>query len=130
MNILVTTPKSEIENSKEEGLEVEKNGGYWFRTFNYAPKVLKNDKIYFVENGFITGYGRIFEVSQTSSGYQECEFTGRVWNGKYIVKYDTWVWLQNPVPFKGFQGIRYVQNIPDLQQKLDLAGEKNTITFF
>jgi len=41
MDILVTTPKSEIENAKKEGEYLEENEGYWFRTFRFKPKVEK-----------------------------------------------------------------------------------------
>jgi len=116
VNILVTTPKSEIDTSRKEGEIVESEGGYWFRTFRYKPKVESGDKIFFVENGLIRGYGIIFEVSQTES--EQCEVTGRIWEGNWVVKYHKWHWLPNPLPFKGFQGIRYIDRIPDIKEKL------------
>jgi len=60
MDILVTTPKSEIDNSRKEGESVERDGGYWFRAFRFRPKVELGDKIFFVEDGQIKGYGIIF----------------------------------------------------------------------
>jgi hypothetical protein len=119
MDILVTTPKSEIENSRAEGEAVECGGGYWFRTFRFRPKVVPGDRIFFVEDGRIKGYGTIFEVSRLS-GAAECDFTGRQWGkgGGYIVKYRDWNWLKEPVKFSGFQGIRYFDRIPDLKEKL------------
>jgi len=49
MDIVVTTPKSEIGNSKKEGEVVEEEGGCWFRTFRFRPKVEPGDRIFFVE---------------------------------------------------------------------------------
>ena len=116
MDILVTTPQSEIDTSRREGEIVEAEGGYWFRTFRFKPKVEPNDKIYFVENGLIKGYGIIFDVSQTEE--EECEVTGRIWRGNWVVKYNNWHWLKSPIPFKGFQGIRYIERLPELQEAL------------
>jgi len=116
MDILVTTPKSEIDNSRKEGKAVEQAGGYWFRTFKFKPKVEIGDKIYFVENGLIKGYGIIFQVSDT---YEEiCDITDRVWKGEWVVKYDNWHWLKTQIQFKGFQGIRYIERLEGLKEKL------------
>ena len=110
MDILVTTPKSEIDNYRKEGESVERDGGYWFRTFRFLPKVELGDKIFFVEDGQIKGYGIIFVISRLSEA-AESDFTGRQWGnqGGYIVKYKDWKWLKTPGPWKGFQGIRYVE---------------------
>lgn len=120
MDILVTTPKSEIETSCLEGEQVEVDGGYWFRTFRFKPKVDVGDKIFFVEAGLIKGYGIIFEICANTEGGMECETTGRVWKGDWIIKYDDWHWLKDPVIFKGFQGIRYIPNLPVLEAQLNI----------
>ena len=119
MDILVTTPKSEIDTSRREGEAVERDGGYWFRTFRFRPKLKTGDRIFFVEDGLIKGNGVIFEVSRLSEA-AECDFTGRQWGnqGGYTVKYKDWEWLKTPVPWKGFQGIRYIDRLPDLKEKL------------
>lgn len=120
MDILVTTPKSEIDNSRREGEAVETEGGFWFRIFRFKPKVEPGDRIYFVEDGLIRGYGIIFNVYQ-SAGQETCDFTGRVWGsefGDWVVCYKDWHWLKDPVPFKGFQGIRYIDRLPEIKQKL------------
>ena len=116
MDMIVTTPKAENENSKIEGDAVESDGGYWFRTYRFKPKVNPGDKIYFVENGLIYGYGVVFDVSPTEG--EECEITGRTWKGDWVVKYNNWHWLKSAIPFKGFQGIRYLDRLPDLKKKL------------
>lgn len=118
-DIVVTTPKSEIDNSRKEGEAVETDGGYWFRTFRFRPKVEPGDRIFFVEDGLIRGYGIIFEVSQLSES-EHCDVTGRQWGqrGGYIVKYHDWHWLETPEPFKGFQGIRYIDKLQPLNRSL------------
>ena len=127
MDILVTTPKLEIETSRKEGEEVQDDidkgmNAYWFRTFRFRPKVEKGDKIYFVESGLIKGYGIIFDIEQILEPETEtvCDTTDRVWGseGDWVVKYNDWHWLKKPVPFKGFQGIRYLGRLPELKNKL------------
>ncbi len=120
MDMLVTTPKSEIDNSRREGEAVEAEGGYWFRTYRFKPKVEPENRIYFVENGKIRGYGIIFQIFQAGHA-QECDITGRDWGnpGDWVVCYKDWHWLKGPVPFKGFQGIRYIDRLPELRQKLN-----------
>ena len=49
MDIIVTTPKSEIENTKRECESYDT----WFRTFRFKPKVEIGDKIFFVEDGLM-----------------------------------------------------------------------------
>jgi hypothetical protein len=104
MNILVTTPKSEIENSRKEGDAIADGEGYWFRTFHFKPKVNEGDRIYFTENGVITGYGRIFKVATAGEKGFQCETTGRVWgrHGDYIVCYDNWHWIKPQIKFNIF----------------------------
>lgn len=117
MNILVTTPKSEIKNARKEAADVEEHGGHWFRTFKVLPKVGPGDLIYFVEDGAIRGYGVVFGIKgdQTIT----CATTGRQWTGHHVL-YRAWRWLQKPVPYKGFQGYRYINSLPEtIRQQLD-----------
>lgn len=118
MNILVTTPKSEMDNSRKEGEDIV-DGGYWFRTFKFRPKVEGDDRIYFVENGAITGYGTIFKVGRVGDRGFMCDITGRTWGntGDWVVCYDTWCWIKPQIKFKGFQGIRYVDKL-DISEEL------------
>lgn len=112
MDILVTTPKKEIKNAKLEGRALTNPDAYWFRTFKFRPKVDKGDRIYFTENGFITGYGLIFDVELMSMS-TKCSVTGREWGQTdyWMVKYRDWYWLKDTVKFKGFQGIRYISKL-------------------
>ena len=127
MNILVTTPKIEMSNSALEGEQVRQDlsigmNAYWFRTFHFRPKVDIGDRMYFTEDGLIKGYGVIFKIEQIEEPESEsvCDTTGRVWgrHGDWMVSYRDWHWLKTPIRFKGFQGIRYIDNIPDLHKQL------------
>ncbi len=114
-DILVTTPKSEIASSRKEAADVEKHGGHYFRTFKRLPNVQPGDKIYFVEDGQIRGYGVVFEIKREP---MVCATTGRTWAGHHVC-YSKWVWLKEPVSYKGFQGHRYISRLPpDMQQQL------------
>ena len=119
MDILVTTPKSEIDNSRREGEALEEHGGYWFRTFRFRPKVEPGDRLYFTENGLIKGYGIIYQVLRQAEP-EKCDITGTLWGnpGDWLVFYNNWHWLKTPISFKGFQGIRYIDRLPDLKEKL------------
>ena len=127
MDILVTTPKNEMANSALEGEQVRSDqsqgmDAYWFRVFHFRPKVEKGDKIYFTEDGLIKGYGIIFRIEQIAEPEMEskCDTTERVWGnvGDWMVSYKDWHWLKNPIRFKGFQGIRYMDRLLELKWDL------------
>lgn len=122
MDILVTTPKSEVATAGKEGKAIEEEGGYWFRVYHFRPQVQRGDRIFFVENSIIRGCGVIFDIEQIMQGMR-CEVTGRVWGrvGDWVIKYKDWHWLKSPVSFRGFRGIRYIERIPELRKKLGEA---------
>ena len=116
MDILVTTPKSSHKLAAEEAKFVKENpGAYWFRTIRGRPNVQIGDRVYYVDNGQIRGYGIVFDIEY---GGTECEATGKIYYGTHL-KQRKWVWLKNPIPFKGFQGFRYVNCIPGLHETLE-----------
>lgn len=125
MDILVTTPKSKRMIAIEEAKKVNDEGGYWFRTFHFQPQASIGDKIFFVDNGMIRGYGIIFNCSQIEDAI-ECTTTGIQWGkiGDWVVKYSNWNWLTLQVKWKGFQGIRYVERIPELLDSLKMVESK------
>lgn len=128
MDAIVTTPKKEIDNARKEGDEIEKHGGHWFRVFRFRPKVECGDRLYFVENGEITGYGLVIEVSQIDLP-EQCDVTGRDWGkpGDWMVCYRNWHWLKPRLKMKGFQGIRYVERLPK-EVKEALCGDTMRVT--
>jgi len=120
MDIMVTTPKSETNIAKKEGEFAEKNDGHWFRVFKFKPDIEIGDRIYFVNNGRITGYGKVIYSPYQSEDGERCEVTDRVWGkeGDWVLEYGDWRWLHNPIKFKGFQGIRYVSRLPDSMRNM------------
>ena len=129
MDLIVTTPKKETLNAKKEGKFVGKDkNAYWFRMFHYKPKIEENEKIYFIQNGFIVGYGLVIWNIDLNANEDyvpgmgaKCEVTGRLWKGRYQVAYNRWKWLKRKIEMKGFMGIRYVKNIPGLEVLLYAA---------
>jgi len=112
MDILVTTPKSAHKLAAEEAKFVGGNpDAYWFRTLRGKPNVQIGDKVYYVDNGEIRGYGIVFDIE---SGEMECEATGKIYRGTHL-KQREWRWLKHPIPFRGFQGFRYVNRILELR---------------
>ncbi len=118
MDAVVTTPKAEIENARKEGEDIEKNGGHWFRVFKFKPQLERGDKLYFVENGEVTGCGVIFSLEQIDLP-EGCDVTGREWGnqGDWVVRYRDWHWLKPRPKMKGFQGLRYVERLPEELKK-------------
>ncbi len=82
--------------------------------FKSKPKVESGDRIYFVENGVIVGYGVILDCEQVDVP-EECDVTGRQWGkqGDWVVRYNDWHWLDSKPKMRGFQGYRYVDRLPD-----------------
>ena len=119
MHAIVTTPKSEIDNSRREGETVEKDGGHWFRVFKFRPKIEQGDRLYFCESGRITGYGLVISVEQIDVP-EGCDVTRREWGnqGDWVVRYNDWHWLDNKPVMKGFQGLRYVDRLSDEFKKM------------
>ena len=107
-HIIVTTPKSEMENSANEAEECIKNrSGYYFRKLgkNKPHGLAVGSRIYYIEDGYIRGFG---EVASIVKKEPICDVTGRKWDeGWYaIIPACSWKWIK-PIPMKGFQGFRY-----------------------
>jgi hypothetical protein len=112
MDIIVTTPKREIENSAKEAADcIAAGGGCYFRRFNWRPyDLVAGSRIYYVEDGFIRGFA-VVENVMVCDGTVRCDTTGRNWpEGVYaFMPADSWKWIA-PIRMKGFQGIRHVGN--------------------
>ena len=110
MDIIVTTPKSQMANAAQEAADcIENGGGEYFRRFpiNQAPNINIGERVFYVEDGYIRGYAHASRVFQTPRHVQ-CDTTGRWWPpGFYVVMpADSWRWIE-PIPMRGFQGVRY-----------------------
>lgn len=112
MDIMVTTPKKEKFNAELEAANVVKDkAGVYFRYLGrYRPNFEIGDKVFYVENGFIRGYCLIINIEKKVN--QKCGTTGRMWpNGWYVYQdATTWKWVK-PIPYKGFQGWRYLNDL-------------------
>lgn len=109
MDIIVTTPKSQMSNAAQEAADcIANGGGYYFRRFNLpGPDVKKGDNVFYVEDGYVRGFCVVDRV-QHNQGMQRCETTGQMWGpGLYVfMRADSWRWIE-PLPMRGFQGFRY-----------------------
>ena len=118
MDIIVTTPKSEHKTAEAEAEAVANDpNSFWFRTIRGKPNVQIGDRVYYVDNGMIRGYGVVFEIEV---GEMWDDTHERWWNGTNL-KQRIWVWLKKPIPFRGFQGFRYINKIDGLKEKLEQA---------
>jgi hypothetical protein len=111
MDIIVTTPRSEMANAAREAADcIRDGGGQYFRRFplRQHPLVEPGDRVYYVEDGFIRGFARI-EITLDDSSGKRCDTTGRDWSpGFYVyMAASSWHWIR-PIPMRGFQGFRYV----------------------
>jgi len=107
MDVIVTTPKQQMKKSAQEAENCLKNGGgSYFRRFPRLPKgLVSGSKIFYVEDGFIRGYG---VVARVESGNKTCGTHGTSWGSGFyaVIPADSWKWIR-PIPMKGFQGFRY-----------------------
>lgn len=103
MDIIVTTPKSQMDNAAKEARDIKKaGGGFYFRCFRKVPKGLSfGDRVFYVENGFITGYCKVHSIERDIQ--KLCATTGRQWPvGEYIMMdATTWTWIA-PIKMRGF----------------------------
>ena len=111
MDIIVTTPKSQMANAAQEAADcIAANGGEYFRRFapSGVPRIHPGERVWYVEDGFIRGFCMVVGVKLASE--MKCATTGREWPaGHYVIMDATrWYWIK-PIPMKGFQGFRYVR---------------------
>ncbi|MDD4891972.1 MAG: hypothetical protein PHU85_18790, partial [Phycisphaerae bacterium] len=108
MDIIVTTPKKEIDNAAKEAADcISKGGGHYFRRFSQWPRELHiGDWVWYVEDGYLRGRAKVTNIT-TAEG-MICQSTRRKWPpGAYVVMDATsWRWVK-PIPLRGFLGFRY-----------------------
>ena len=116
MDLIVTTPKSEMANAAQEAAEVIRDGGgAYFRALGERmPNARPGDRIFYVEDGYVRGFCVIAMFG--THGENRCSTTGRVWKSTVIVNMDasSWKWIR-PIPMRGFQGWRYFTPPPDME---------------
>lgn len=108
MDIIVTIPKTELENIQQERAFADQSEDavqYW-SVGRKAQNLNVGDRVYFIENGQITNY-------QVFLGYvynPVCEVTGRTWPGLNLLLKCPSIFIK-PVAKKGFQGFRYIERL-------------------
>lgn len=111
-DIIVTTPKSEMQRAAEEAASIKKdNGGFYFRRFRSRPCMIEpGNKIWYVEDGYLRGYCVVKEIKHLIK--MQCDTTGKWWPQGFYAFMDatTWQWIK-PIPYKGFQGYRRADSI-------------------
>lgn len=112
VDIIVTTPRREMKAAAQEAAEcLAEGGGDYFRRFarGQAPRVEPNDRVYYVEDGYVRGFAVVSYTEYRPDLPMPCATTRRTWPpGFYVfMRADSWQWIR-PIPMKGFRGFRYV----------------------
>ena len=108
MDIIVTTPKSQMANAAQEAADcIKDGGGQYFRRLPRFTNIQRGDRVYYVEDGYVRGFA---VVSRIEWGHRLCETTGRQWpDGMYaVMDAASWQWIK-PIPMRGFQGYHCAQ---------------------
>ena len=124
--IIVTTPKDQMESAAQEAKDaIENKVDWYFRKLATYPKELNSgDRVFYVENGFITGFGIVSGIANQKG--LVCKTTDESWRDGIFVwmRCDSWQWIK-PIPMKGFQGYRYRIGIGEI----NLSKVKNPCRF-
>lgn len=111
MDIIVTTPKAQMQVAAREAADaIASGGGTYFRRYklNRQPRYLcRGDRVWYVEDGWLRGSCVVTRILHERNG-RVCETSGQHWPpGTYVfMDATTWQWIK-PVPMTGFQGYRY-----------------------
>lgn len=107
MDIIVTTPKSQMANAAQEAADaIRAGGGEYFRRFHTPIRIDRGDRVYYVEDGFVRGFA-VVHYTRWVKERKVCETTGRLWQPGFFVfmRADSWQWIE-PISMRGFQGWR------------------------
>lgn len=111
MDIIVTTPKSQIANAAQEAADcIAEGGGVYFRRFSGGvPNINVGERVFYIEDGFVRGYAIVCRVANVPHTMQ-CDTTGRWYDpGFYVfMRADSWRWI-HPIPMRGTPGFRYAR---------------------
>ena len=107
-DILITLPKTiNWVDYEKELLNAEKGDIMNFKVPFLPKSNVIGKKCYIVHNGFIMGYMIISGVINNTNF--KCTTTGENWEGKFIQRTGKFYYLNDKIPYKGFQGWRYIQ---------------------
>lgn len=115
MNIIITWPKTRtLESYVEECAKAcELSQEINFRVPARPKEARVGDRCYVVYDGFVRGWHEILVVNWRDEGVVR-DRSGSFWPaGWYIVRHPLYhPWLDDPVPMRGFQGVRYAREAP------------------
>ncbi len=118
MDIIVTTPKSQMKAAAQEAADcIAAAGGQYFRRFplEAPPDISVGDSVFYVEDGYVRGYC-VVSCMDRELRKVRCGTTGRLWPAGFYVFMDatSWTWIR-PIRKRGFQGFRYRHRFPQLR---------------
>jgi hypothetical protein len=132
MDIIVTTPRSQMQVAAREAADcIRHGGGQYFRRFHstaYPQRLGVGDRVYYVEDGYVRGFAVVCRTLH-SPDCRACDSTGRKWSQGFFVFMDaaSWRWI-SPIPMKGFQGFRYARSAegsnPNVIERFTADGEQ------
>lgn len=105
-SLIITLPSTTDWNDYEKELRKAANYKYVlnFKVHNFPSGVHKGDKCYIVHKGFVKGWMEIVGFSEKNF---TCTTTDKKWEGKFIERSGPFHYIQEQIPYKGFQGFRY-----------------------
>ena len=105
-SLIITLPSTTDWNDYEKELRKAANYKYVlnFKGHNFPSGVHKGDKCYIVHKGFVKGWMEIVGFSEKNF---TCTTTDKKWEGKFIERSGPFHYIQEQIPYKGFQGFRY-----------------------
>ena len=105
-SLIITLPSTTDWNDYEKELRKAANYKYVlnFKVHNFPSGVHKGDKCYIVHKGFVKGWMEIVGFSEKKF---TCTTTDKKWEGKFIERSGPFHYIQEQIPYKGFQGFRY-----------------------
>jgi len=127
VDIIVTTPKSRMKEAAQEAEDCKRaGGGHYFRRFSRNRAVDVSDRIYYVEDGYVRGFGLVDKVREHEA--LTCDTTGREWPAGWYAFMDamSWKWIA-PIRMKGFQGYRLAGGYPRSGQGVTHRGDERPV---
>lgn len=127
-DIVVTTPKSQMATAVQEAERAKTLADIGVRLFYFrsigrtgSANIGKGSRVYYVEDGYVRGFGVVESEDDILYGWNKCDTTGRVFDERWYVHIpaDTWQWIV-PIPYTGFQGWRYA---PDEWRNIEILGD-------
>lgn len=115
--IIYTTEENLLH--KQDKLKSDKDksdAGIYYWTFSKFPKRLDYGRIYFATKGFIRGYFKVLDINRDDIRFGNQDPMGMPDNSvSWMSK--TWKNIK-PIPTKSFQGFKYADKVPELNDVL------------